>query len=220
MSDTQVPAPSPVKPGIKSTEFYVTILVSVVNALVLADVFPIESVIAKIISVISITLSGLGYTMIRGKAKAGGGTSSAGLALLAAGILGTSGASGFGLTACGPTIKDAGRAVAGDVVDCGRAEVADLALQFAPTVVQLIQRATGADNRVDPPSLDAAFGSLKEAGWCVVEKVAARVRQHLPALPGAPQSSALEVDAAHLDSSLAELRGRMFPGKTFRVEAE
>jgi len=63
MSDT------PIKPGYKTTEFWLTIAANVVGVLMMANIFPIDSTVGKIIGVAAMVLSSLGYTVSRSIAK-------------------------------------------------------------------------------------------------------------------------------------------------------
>lgn len=55
--------------GWKTSEFWLSLLAIVISAMVLAEVFPSESVWAKILLVASIILSSLGYTVSRAYTK-------------------------------------------------------------------------------------------------------------------------------------------------------
>lgn len=90
-------APQPVKPGIKTTEFWLALIAQIIGGLMAAGVFSDESVWARILGVASVVLASMGYSGARGKAKAAGsGPSLLGI-LLALAILTASSAAQSGL---------------------------------------------------------------------------------------------------------------------------
>lgn len=58
------------KAGIKSTEFWLTAVAHLVNALIVTDVLPTDSVWSKVAFVAATTLGSLGYNAGRAKVKA------------------------------------------------------------------------------------------------------------------------------------------------------
>ncbi len=65
------PAPlAPIKPGYKTTEFWLTVAAHLVNGLTLAEVFAPGSALAKVLTAVGAVFAQLGYTVMRGKAKA------------------------------------------------------------------------------------------------------------------------------------------------------
>lgn len=59
-----------VKPGWKTSEFYLTVAASIVGLLLASGAF-IEGPVAQALGVAATTLSALGYTVSRGQAKKG-----------------------------------------------------------------------------------------------------------------------------------------------------
>ena len=57
--------------GMKSSEFWITVVLTVIGALLSAGVFPDESVYAKIAGAVLAAGSSMGYSLSRGIAKAG-----------------------------------------------------------------------------------------------------------------------------------------------------
>ena len=60
-----------VKPGYKTTEFWLTILVNVGAALLVSGLIPVESVVSQIIAALVAGLTNAGYGVGRGLAKRG-----------------------------------------------------------------------------------------------------------------------------------------------------
>jgi sorbitol-specific phosphotransferase system component IIBC len=59
------------KPGIKTTEFWLTVLAETCGALMASGLLVTGSVVAQIVGVVSMVLAGLGYTWSRSVAKKG-----------------------------------------------------------------------------------------------------------------------------------------------------
>lgn len=57
------------KPGIKTSEFWLTAIATAVNAMLVSGLFGDGSVEIKILGVVAITLSTMGYAVSRGIAK-------------------------------------------------------------------------------------------------------------------------------------------------------
>lgn len=58
-----------VKPGYKTTEFWLSTVTALVGILFASDVFPAESDGAKVLGIIASVLATVGYTVSRGIAK-------------------------------------------------------------------------------------------------------------------------------------------------------
>lgn len=63
----------PVKPGYKTTEFWLSTAAGIVAALLASDAFSDSSEIGKALGIAAVVLTSLGYTVSRTKAKAAGG---------------------------------------------------------------------------------------------------------------------------------------------------
>ena len=57
------------KPGYKTTEFWLAAVTSVVGLLMASDVFPTESGGEKVLGILASVLASLGYSVSRGIAK-------------------------------------------------------------------------------------------------------------------------------------------------------
>ena len=66
---------TPGGPGIRSTEFYLKLLAIVITALMGSGVLPAGSNTLKIVTVISVMLGALGYTVARSMVKISNGAS-------------------------------------------------------------------------------------------------------------------------------------------------
>lgn len=60
------------KHGYKTTEFWLSLAAVIVGAVMSAGFFAPDSVAAKIVGVVGVTLTAMGYTAVRGFAKRGG----------------------------------------------------------------------------------------------------------------------------------------------------
>ena len=58
-----------VKPGYKTTEFWLTALASLMSLLILSDAIPTDSLLEKLVGVVSTVLGALGYAVVRTYAK-------------------------------------------------------------------------------------------------------------------------------------------------------
>ena len=59
------------KPGYKTTEFWLSVAASIVGLVLASGLFPAEGEIGKIIGLAAMVLSSLGYSASRGQVKAG-----------------------------------------------------------------------------------------------------------------------------------------------------
>lgn len=62
----------PIKPGYKTTEFWLTAVASLTSLLILSDAIPTDSLLEKLVGVVSTILGALGYTVARTYAKRSG----------------------------------------------------------------------------------------------------------------------------------------------------
>lgn len=69
MSDTTTPAP--VKPGYKTTEFWLSLAAILVGAVVSSGIVPETGPYAQVVGLITSVLGGLGYTVSRTMIKKG-----------------------------------------------------------------------------------------------------------------------------------------------------
>jgi hypothetical protein len=71
MSDEVTPTPIivPVKPGYKTTEFWLSTASTVVSLAIASDIIPTEGIWPKIVGLVVAVLGTLGYTVMRGAAK-------------------------------------------------------------------------------------------------------------------------------------------------------
>lgn len=108
---------------------------------------------------------------------------------------------------CGQ-LKEEGRAIAGDVVDCTKAEAVKAIEQYAPAVEQVIVDSIGGDGKLDKDRVLAAtktFGT--NSAKCVLASTIHRLMSPPASSPDAPQSSPLAVDLAGLHSIRTEQLG-------------
>lgn len=136
------------------------------------------------------------------------------------------------LSLCFPacnTIKDTGREIVGDVIDCTAPNVQEVAAHAVPFAVSVLRYATQPDGAIDWAPLrelvtHSPDGQRYEAGTplptgvaiagCAVATAIARALAPPPADPNAPQIAALAPDPAALRVGFEQLRadlgGRRF----------
>lgn len=118
-----------------------------------------------------------------------------------------------GCSSCA-TLKEQGRAVAGDVVDCMTDQAKQLDEQFGPVFEKLLQLATQSDGDIDWQIVkDTSRNLAVDGGRCVLARAVARLL-HPPARDAnAPQSAHLEVDRSRALAGWRELAD----GKVYRT---
>lgn len=57
------------KPGVKTTEFWLALIAAIVFALLSTGVFPVESVAGKVVAIAGLALTALGYGAMRTATK-------------------------------------------------------------------------------------------------------------------------------------------------------
>lgn len=123
---------------------------------------------------------------------------------------------GTTLLACSScaTMKEQGRAVAGDVVDCTTAAAAELDEQFGPVVDKVIELNIAGDGGIDwTPVRESTKHMVTDAARCVLARAVARLMRKAAPDDDAPQSAHLEVDQERLRSAWRQLAD----GTTYRT---
>lgn len=203
MSET--PTPAPTKPGYRTTEFWLSLLATLLTALFASGVLTSSTALA-IAGMAATVLTALGYKVSRTLIKTG--------AALALFVLASS--SQVGCTAA----KDAATHAAGGFVDCMRPEPQKMLAELRPVFQDVLRNATGGDGKVDRTALRAAGATLaSDATRCAFSAVIAEALRPRSSNPGAPQSSPLEVDQGQLRAEYDELRADFWGGPTFKLEA-
>lgn len=211
------------KPGYKTTEFWITFIIQIMNALVQSGLIGDGTQLVKGLSFAAAALTAIVYAITRAQVKAAAsadapdplgpdpqrGSSAIDLMLLIA-----FGACIVGAIACG-ALKSETKGVAGDVVDCTTTSALSSIKQFGPTVDSVLVVATNADKTVDVDRIkDAARGFATDAARCVLADAIARALNPKADDPNAPKSSPLEADPVALRQAFAELAG----GKSYHTE--
>ncbi len=70
-TDTPTPAPAPVKPGYKTTEFWLSTAATAVGILLASGIVPESGSWSQVVGLICAVLGSFGYTVSRGMAKRG-----------------------------------------------------------------------------------------------------------------------------------------------------
>lgn len=124
------------------------------------------------------------------------------VAVLALVVLGLGGSQ----LGCG-TLKDSGKRLAGDVVDCMAPAIAGSVAELGPAFRDVVKNATADNGRVDWAPVKAVAAPLKSAGsQCAFAAVIAEVLRPKDK-PGAPQSSALQADPVDVLTGFEAIRG-------------
>lgn len=204
------------KPGWKSTEFYLTLICIIAGALPTSGLVAPGSTVLKIAGLATMVLGALGYTYVRGQVKQAASDGEKGFGALEVMVILC--AIGLGIMAACATMaaeaKHDGRAV----VDCTTASAKEAVHEFGPTVDALLAQAVDNDGKVNwDPVKDIAKGFTANLGGCVLADTVARFL-HPVQLPGAPKSEPLQVDKAALLSGFDALRSAQYGGKTFVTE--
>lgn len=140
-------------------------------------------------------------------------TTPAPIAMLAVLVLGL-GASQLG---CG-TLKDSGKRVADDVVDCMAPALAGSVAELGPAFRDVVKNATAGNGRVDWAPVKAVASPLKSAGSrCAFAAVIAEVLRPKEQ-PGAPQSEPLSADKVDVLTGFEAIRGG-WDGEKFKLES-
>lgn len=183
---------TPVKPGYKTTEFWLTLAATLLSTLFASGAITNNTVLA-LAGIGATVLTALGYKVTRTLVK------TAGALVVALGFASTqfscatvkprleAGAAAF-LDCTAPDIKD----TLGDLVDLAK-----------PAVMDVID----GGGRVDSDKLKAAVAPLKSSlARCAFATAVAIITTPVPAAEGAPQSAGLAVNGYELRSKFAAAR--------------
>ena len=69
MNETSITAPAPVKPGYKTTEFWLALAAQITGAVLASGIASESSLTMRVAGLVAMVLSGLGYTAARATAK-------------------------------------------------------------------------------------------------------------------------------------------------------
>lgn len=201
------------KPGWKTTEFWLTVLSLIVSVLLIADVFPIDSVWGRIIGAIGVVLSSLGYTIVRSGAK------KAAAAVTIATVFFGSALFGGAVMSIGCN-KATAKATLGAFVECGKQEIKSLTAELKPVMIDSLKNAIGGDGKIDRPKLSDIARPLQSAGTrCALDAAIAALLNPPKPAPGAPQSEAFPVDRADLSSAYHSVRDELWGGVQLKSAA-
>jgi hypothetical protein len=199
----EVTTQSTVKPGRLTSEFYLKLAAVLLSALMASGLITDDRWL-RLAGVVGAVLSAYGYTVSRTAIK------TAAMPVLLVGLLWhTSGCAWF---------KSETRAVAGDVVDCTKAEAVKAITQFGPALDALLVYATGGNGQLNADAVkDASKGFAKEIGTCVLADSITRALKPAAADPSAPKSSPLEADPESLRQAFEAVRRSVAPGASFKT---
>lgn len=198
------------KPGYRTTEFWLTMLANLISALFLTDVLAPGSTAMKIAGVAAIMLSNLGYAVVRSSAKSkaqvSGSTSMLWPVLI--------GGSLFGAAVANTGCTQAARTAAlGAFVDCGKSEIKAQADEVMPAFTANLKNAIDGAGKVDRPTLNSFAAPLKSAGLrCGFAAAVAALLNPPKGKDGAPMSSPFPVDNVDLADAYNGVREGLWGG--------
>lgn len=202
-TDNSATVTTTTKPGYKTTEFYLSLLATLLTALFASGVFTSSTSLA-IAGMAATVLTALGYKVTRAMVKM------AGLVLL----VGLATSSQLGCS----TLRDSGTRVAGDVVDCMKPDAKAAISELAPAFRDIVKNATGNNGRVDWAPVRAAAAPLKSAATrCAFTAVIAEVLRPRQGPGQSPQSSPLEADQVDVLTGFRAIQADLFGGATFKL---
>jgi hypothetical protein len=195
MTDTTDPAPTPTKPGYKTTEFWLSMLATLLTALFASGALT-NNVALAIAGMAATVLTALGYKVSRTLVKTAG-------ALLLAGLLVAP------QIACS-SARQRGSAAAGAFLDCQAPNLIPLLPDAIAIAKSAVMRWIAGDGHVDLAGIKADAAPLKsDLGRCAFDAAIAALAVPTPAAPGAPAAAALAIDGAGLRTGWAATRGEL-----------
>lgn len=197
------------KPPAFSLELAFTALALIAQGFMTVELFAPDTVAGKLVSVLGIVLTGLGYTVAT-RARTKSVLPTALLVLFVFAVVSMS---------CTANQRAAAGRVAGDVVDCMTPAAKDAIGAFGPAMADVVRNATSSDGKVDWNPVKAVASPLKTpAQRCVLAAVIAEALR--PSKPRAdePQSSPLQWDPASLAQGFEEVRAE-WGGSSFKLES-
>jgi hypothetical protein len=208
------PAPTPVKPGYKTTEFWLKVAALVLTALFASGAIPTSGPLATVTAIAATMLGALGYTVSRAFVK------NAAVALL---VIGLAFGAASTLTACTAAQRSAVESALWKCTDPVRSEAV---AALTPLAESAIKAAASADGKLIDYSLVKAMFSkanlTSEAGvllTCAAASAFAALAIPSPSLTGAPASMPMVLDRGALHDAFDRLRAEQFPGGALEVSA-
>lgn len=188
---TATPA-APPKPGYKTTEFWLSLLATLLTYLYASGLLTSGTTLA-IAGIAATVLTALGYKVARVLIK------TAGAVVLLVAISSSQ-------IGCGRAKASLGR-VAGGVVDCLAPSAKDAIAELAPAFGAVLRDATSGSGTVDWAPVRAVAAPLKSAlSRCAFASVIAEALRPSSPRADAPQSSPLQWDPVSLSAGFEELR--------------
>jgi hypothetical protein len=220
----------PDKPGSKTTEFILTLLVNVVGAIAASGLI-VSNQWVQIFGLASIVLSTALYTWQRTVLKTANAQEATAQKSIASdrkpegGFADVFMMSGFlfvGVTlaivvACGSITsgpKNAGRAL----VDCTKKQTATTVHELRPFGDALLSNALSGGSVDWGPVRDVAKGFATDVGRCVLADAVTRALAPKPVDPTAPKVSPLDVDPTAMRDGFRKLAGDLYDGAEFKTE--
>lgn len=199
----------PMKPGYKTTEFYITLGLYVLGALWGSGLISEGSMLDKLLGFGAMVAAQFGYSLSRGMVKkAQGGFIQLRLCLaIALPVLVVAMMPGC------PTVKNTAKAM----VNCTKPDVAKLVSQFVPATQQVILSAVAADGSVDWAPIERATANyVGDVGGCVMAE-AVRGLLELKQGDGAVMSAPAAFDKAALERNWELTRSQKYGGARYKL---
>ena len=133
-------------------------------------------------------------------------------------VMATVAIAGVTLLACSScaTLKQQGRDVAGDVVDCMKPELLDAARELGSVLDTALVTVLSDSGKVDREGFKAIARDLtSDAAGCALAAAIERLKK--PRDQGPPFASPLTVDVADLEAGWSDIRREQFGGRSFAV---
>jgi hypothetical protein len=193
--------PPTVKPGWKTTEFWLSKVAIILGALLASGLVADGSSTMRIAGMAAVVLSSFGYTISRGMAKSGAAIALVvGLAVLPSS------------SACGH-VRDSAGAGAKAFIDCMTPAAKATIGELGPVFGSVVRNALDSSGKIDRSALTAVASPLKSDGpRCALNAAIAAILAPPAPAPGAPQSSPLEVDEADVAAAYADVRANLWGG--------
>jgi hypothetical protein len=200
------------KPPTLSLEFAMTALALIAQGLMTVELFEPASIAGKLVGVLGIVLTGLGYTVARAKAAKAVLPTSIYIAMLVLFVVSIAGSCTTGQRAA------AGR-VTGDSIDCLTPAAKEATGQLLPVFADAIRNATSPDGAVDKDRIKSVGLSLIAPTLrCAFVSAVAEAKRPRSSDPNALQSAELVPDRAQLSAAFEDLRAEC-GGPTFVLES-
>lgn len=209
MSDTGSGTVS-TKPPTWSLELLFVVLSLTAQAMMTVELFEAGTVPGKLVSIVGIVLTGLGYTVARAKAAKSVLPTALFVGLFALFFVAQAG--------CTTGQRAGAGRIAGDLVDCMTPSAKDATGQLLPVFADALRNATADDGSIDKARITSVGKSIiAPTLQCAFVSALAEYGRQRTKDPNAPQSAEVSPNHAELAAALEELRAE-WGGPRFKLE--